>query len=217
MQLSAEIRWFWRAAPPAALEDWFCTTEHHPFPAGGGQTRRDEYLRDSGDTELGIKRRNGTGTVEIKGLVGSSSNPMSVGPFQGSVQIWGKWISNALGLDEGSIIALDKLRWVRRFATAAREPFEFPLDADEQPLELNSHQSSRTCGVELTKVTILGEDVWWTLGFEAVGSLRTVEEDLLKVARVMADRWQSARIDGLLASYPAWLKEHALEALMAHA
>lgn len=216
MQLSAEIRWFWRSVLPAGLEDWFCTAEHHPFPAGGGQTRRDEYLRDCGDMELGIKRRDGKGGLEIKGIVGASSSPISVGPFQGSTQIWGKWSSTSLGLDESSTISVDKLRWLRKFETATREPVEIALDADEQPLESNNHHASRSCCVELTRATVLDEDVWWTLGFEAVGSLRTVEEDLLKVVRVMSDRWQGARIDGLLASYPVWLKEHALESLMAH-
>lgn len=217
MQLTAEIRWFWRTVPPVGLEDWFCSSEHHNYPAGGGQTRRDEYLRDSGDLELGIKRRDGKGGIEVKGLVSSSQNTLSIGPFQGSVQIWGKWVSMALGLDESSTVAVDKFRWLRKFATMGREPLEIPLDADEQPLESNHHQAERSCCVELTKVTILDEDTWWTLGFEAVGSLRTVEEDLQKVAALMADRWQGARIDGLLASYPVWLKEHALEALMAHA
>jgi hypothetical protein len=215
MQLSAEIRWFWRMKPPLGLEEWFCGGDRHPCPAGGGHPHTDEYLRDSGDLELGIKRRHGKKGVEIKGLVATSENNLEIGPFTGSVQIWGKWESTAMDLDMEAVVAVEKLRWLRKFATSSGIPLEIPLDGEEHPLE-TLHSPSRVCSVEFTKVAIADSDLWWTFGFEAVGTIRTVEEDLRRVALLVADRWESAHLDGLLASYPTWLKEHALESLVAH-
>jgi hypothetical protein len=57
MQVSAEIRWFWRDAPPAGLEDWFRDAGVHGCPADDEETRTDVYLREPGQVELGLKRR----------------------------------------------------------------------------------------------------------------------------------------------------------------
>ena len=65
--------------------------------------------------------------------------------------------------------------------------------------------------MELTQVSLLNGEVWWTLGFEAFGTIRTVENDLRAVATILVARRPPELGDGLLASYPAWLKEHAKE------
>src|ERR1035438_5096441 len=67
MKVSAEIRYFWRGAAPGGLEEWFRSGEGQPFPAGGGESRLDEYLRDADQTELSVKRRGEELGVEVKG------------------------------------------------------------------------------------------------------------------------------------------------------
>jgi hypothetical protein len=62
--------------------------------------------------------------------------------------------------------------------------------------------------VELTKVTLESVDSWWTFGFEAFGALRTVEDDLRKVAALLAKRLPDGVAMGTLASYPAWLQQY---------
>lgn len=206
MQLSAEIRWFWRDSPPPGLENWFCRADAHECPAGGGETRVDEYLRDPEQIELGIKRRAGKGGVEVKGLVAVNWNSLAVGPFVGPVEIWTKWTSEPLELTSGSLIAVEKRRWLRKFDTAAALPQEIPLDDQEQPLDRRSFPALG-CNVELTRVGLGNGGVWWTFGLEAFGPLRTVENDLRAAATVLAMRRPPPLGEGRLASYPVWLRE----------
>ena len=117
MQVSAEIRWFWRSAPPTGLEDWFCKAESHGCPAGGGKAREDAYLRDLSQPELGLKRRGGKKGVEVKGLVAVLWSGLVVAPFAGPIEIWSKWTSETLELN--SVIIVEKLRWLRKFDTSS--------------------------------------------------------------------------------------------------
>jgi hypothetical protein len=210
MQVSAEIRWFWHDASPPGIEDWFCKADAHYCSAGGGGTRVDEYLRDASQVELGLKRRGGKKGVEVKGLVAVTWSGLAVGPFAGPVEVWTKWTSEPLELNSTSTVNTTKRRWLRKFDTIVPLPQEIPLDTEEKPLD-NRPLPALGCNVELTQVSLLNGDVWWTLGFEAFGTIRTVENDLRAVATILAARRPPGLGDGLLASYPAWLKEHVKE------
>ncbi len=208
MQVSAEIRWFWRNEPPPGLKDWFCKADHHFCSAGGGGTRMDEYLRDARQVELGIKRRGGKKGVEVKGLVAVTWGGLAVGPFAGPIQLWTKWTAEPLELQSSSTVVTEKRRWLRKFDTTMPLPQEVPLDAHEKPLDKRP-LPALGCNVELTQVRLPNGQVWWTLGFESFGTIWTVENDLRAVATTLVARRPPGLGEGMLASYPAWLKEHA--------
>jgi hypothetical protein len=139
-----------------------------------------------------------------------------VGPLVGHIELWSKWKAASLtqaSLDAGShgTVRTEKRRWLRKFDTTRQSPAEVPLDAGGNPLG-GRELPIRGCNVELTRVTLPGVGVWWTFGFEAFGALRTVEEDLRKVAVTSAGRLPEGVTTGLLASYPAWLRQHAVVA-----
>lgn len=206
MQISAEIRWFWRDALPAGLQDWFCGITNHDCKAGGGDTRQDLYLRDASQIELGIKQRGEKSGIEVKGLVATIEEGLAEGPFQGQLELWTKWTSAALTLPANSTIATNKRRWLRKFDTGAATPQEIALGVDERPL--NQPYPARGCNVEVTEIRLADRgEVWWTLGFESFGSIATVETDLRIVSKEMARRQPPALAEGLLRSYPAWLAE----------
>ena len=211
MQISAEIRWFWRNTAPDGLPDWFCGAASHPCIAGGGETRSDDYLRDAPQAELGIKRRGGRGGVEIKGLVAVIPDSLEAGRFRGPIELWAKWTSGSLSLESDSTIAVKKRRWIRKFDTAGPALREVPLDAGEKPLDRRPWPA-RGCNVELTEVGLPDGGVWWTLGFEAFGTISTVGSDLRAAAALLNTRRPPELADGLQAGYPAWLKLHVLEA-----
>ena len=216
MAVSAEFRWFWRGQPPEGLEDWFLEAKAHPCAAGGGKTRKDHYLKAVGEADLGIKYRGDPTlapedrSVEVKGLIAVSDSALASAPFVGPIQIWCKWPSGALHLPVASLIVLQKQRWLRKFNTDRASPEEIRLNTDEKPFD-GSEPPKRGCNVELTKVDFVAAgETWWTMGFEAFGSLQTIEGDLRSVAatfarRLSGDRLQSIR--GELMSYPAWLVE----------
>jgi hypothetical protein len=208
MLQSAEIRWFWRGALPPGLEDWFRGRGAHPCAAGGGGTRTDEYLRDPGQGELGIKSRGGKPGLEIKGLVEVATPGLAVAPFAGPVEIWVKWSCEALDLGSRPRIPTEKQRWLRKFDTAGPTPEEIPLDDAERPVG-GRPLPERGCNVELTRVGLPAGIVWWTLGFEAFGRLATLQADLAAAAAALAGRRPPPLPGGILASYPAWLDRHA--------
>jgi hypothetical protein len=206
MPISAEIRWFWPTTPPPGLQDWFCTAAHHPCPAGGGLVRVDEYLLDPQQAELGVKRRGGKTGVEVKALVAAAASDVAARPFLGPIELWTKWTSGRLELAANTTVTTQKRRWLRKFATPLQE---IPLDEKEWPRADTLPLPPRGCNVELTQVTLPDGAVWWTLGFEAFGSVRTVEDDLRAAAAELAARRPPELGEGLLKSYPAWLKECA--------
>lgn len=208
MLISAEARWFWANNPPDDLENWFCKASDSYCGAGGGKTRTDEYLNDSSQVELGVKRRGMKPGVEVKGLVSITWGGLAAGPFVGPIEHWVKWISNLLELKPGSTIAIEKQRWLRKFDTTAACPQEVPLDPEEERLD-KKPLPALGCNVELTRITLPTRVTWWTLGFEAFGAVATVENDLRAVATVLAARRPPELSGGFMASYPTWLSKHA--------
>lgn len=209
MQVSAEIRWFWHNQPPPGLKHWFLEARHHPCSAGGGGgPRRDRYFHDPHQDELGLKLRGSKKGVEIKGLITLTRNGLTVDPFVGPIEIWAKWTSEPLNLPEQALFKTKKLRWLRKFDTTKRGPEEIPLDSDEKPSNGRA-LPMLGCNVELTQVTLSNEEVWWTLGFEAFGNIRTVENDLRATASILAERHPPEFEQGMVASYPSWLKNNA--------
>jgi hypothetical protein len=205
MQMSAEIRWFWRGAAPVGLEDWFRRPDNHGCSAGGGEIRTDEYLYDTRQTELGLKRRGGRTGVEVKGLVASMPNALAAWPFAGPLELWCKWTSNAIELKHETTISVEKRRWLRKFETWQTLPQEVALDAKEQPVG-GKRVPERGCNFELTHVVLLPSPApWWTLSFEAFGALPTVAEDLRSVAILLSGRRPPDINGAMLASYPSFL------------
>lgn len=213
MQVSAEIRWFWRENPPPDLEGWFQDSDHHGCTSGGGSpnAREDIYLCDDDQVELGIKVRGGNSGVEVKGLVAAKLGILAAGEFIGPIELWSKWISRSLSLDIHSTITLQKWRKLRKFDTTGPSPVEIELGADEKPKEYRLPKTG--CNVEFTNVYIpKSSQTWWTLGFEAFGTILTVEKDLQAVAAVLHKRHPPTMSGGMIASYPAWLKDRVLPA-----
>jgi hypothetical protein len=215
MQVSAEIRWFWPDDPPPGLYDWFVNGSGDICAAGGGRPdRRDEYLKDKKQVELGIKRRGGSGSgIEVKGLVAARLGGVEVDPFIGTIELWTKWSSKLLQLEPSATITVVKQRWLRKFSTVGSSPREIALTSDESPKDEQS-LPTRGCNVELTRVEVLGQEGrWWTLGFEAFGDSTSVGGDLYSVAAFLSRRQPPRLEGGFLASYPAWLSAKILPEL----
>lgn len=198
MQVSAEVRWFWKGSLPAGLESWF---RGGAVPPGGGGLRIDEYLVAASQTELGIKKRGTNAGVEIKGLV--DVRAALPAPFAARVEIWSKWTSPALTIDHAARVAVRKTRRVRKYDTAGSAVVECVLGEDEQPI--GASPPVRGCQLDLVMLKADCADAdWWTLGFEAFGPLDGVEDSLRRTARHVASTIPP--LDrGLALSYPAWL------------
>jgi hypothetical protein len=211
MQVSAEIRWFWKAADvPKDLEEWFCSGRmHKSITAGGGsKIRTDHYLKLAGQHEIGIKRRDvdkdkASNSAEIKGLVAASISGLSCVPFTGPVELWTKW-SAAIDLHGADMLPTNKKRWLRKFATdGTGAAHEIQLGPLEEPLQESLPELG--CNVELTRIELEDSKVWWSFGFESFGALDSVARSLAVVAAELAHRAPPAFTGARLASYPSWL------------
>jgi hypothetical protein len=194
MEISAELRWFWRDACPKHIEKWFCTSGE---PPGGGRDRPprlDRYFHSKGTVELGIKIRDEVGgrppDVEVKGLVCKAAD----------VQVWCKWKAPpAIAVAGG--VAVNKTRWLRKFSADSDPPFEVKLGHDEKPLD-NTKRPKVGCNLELTEVKVDGRpEIWWSLCFEAFGDLQSAPDALTKIIRML----KPPDFNGALLSYPEWL------------
>ena len=199
MLVSAELRWFWSGGLPSAVEAWF---RNAPFPPGGGRPRTDEYLVDRSQIELGVKKRGTKAGVEVKGLV-APRRTVSV-PFSGQVQIWSKWTSDALTIDNLPRVAVEKTRWLRKYDTSGPELVEIELDDEERPRRSPDKLPERGCHFELVLLRVnRASTPWASVGFEAFGELSTVEDSLERTLKQVASETHLPA--GRELSYPAWL------------
>ena len=199
MLLSAEMRWFWPDQCPQDLERWFFDA---PAQAGGGKSRRDEYLRPI-EPELGIKNRGSKSGVELKGLVSIIRYSELMFLAQCS-ELWCKWTSDAVPITN-SIVA-KKIRWLRKMDTSGSAALDILLGPDEAPLS-GAALPKEGCNLELTKVEIEGvSGHWWTFCFEAFGDLELAPNNLRIAAKYAASN-SLPHLSGYFLSYPAWLSK----------
>jgi hypothetical protein len=203
MSVSAEIRWFWSIECPDQIDAWFQAGSLSP----GVGCREDEYLHERGQTELGIKRRGGKPGIEIKGLVTVLPQSRDSVPFAGPIQIWCKWQLSLLTLRDLPTVKTKKKRWLREFDMTGAQPIEIPMARDEVPTD-HRPLPRHGCNVELARIELHPEQVWWTFGFEAFGNLSSIERNLRTALSVMAERRPPPFAPGELLSYPAWLDKH---------
>jgi hypothetical protein len=206
MLLSAEVRWFWKEAPPADFQEWFCGSSQRFCIAGGGGTRIDSYLWDPGQVELGIKLRGSGGGVEVKGLVELSGSQVSFTSLTGGVEFWCKWRTDALSLSCCRVIGIKKVRWLRKFELKKDGAGEIELDASEKPKNRGVLPMTG-CNVELACVRDEDARAWWSIGFEAFGPRTYLEKALRTTVMLMSERGPPALPVGFCASYPKWLSE----------
>src|SRR5262245_6397629 len=103
-QLSAEVRWFGLGAIPDDLRNWFLEpASAFVYPAGGGRSRTDVYLRFK-EPELSIKRRGGKKGFEVKGLVDTIPWQFQLGEIGVLPQLLCKWSSTELQVAELPVV-----------------------------------------------------------------------------------------------------------------
>ena len=202
MFVSTEIRWFYPDECPTNLHRWF--GEMSPAP-GGGKLRIDEYLSQTNQSEVSIKKRGGKPGVEIKGLIAVCRSELV--PFAPYVELWCKWRLHASALEMTKRMIIQKTRWIRTYDTSGAAIVEIPLQADEKPLN-GQPLPQQGCNVEISKIQIAEEPrQWWTLGFEAFGDLDSAPGNLLKTTQYLIAHSFPLPICGEFLNYPSWLAQ----------
>ena len=165
-----EARWIHAGSLPAALIESVA-----PSPAEI-EIREDCYLVAPLLQQIGVKFR-GAVQLDLKVFGGSPGNLQLAGGTCGGLEIWRKW-TVPVGADSGhprgadrGWVTVQKLRRKRSFGVVDGGVVERPIRGAGAP----------GCTVELTEV-LVGDSVWWTIGFEAGGNEAFLERDLRATA-----------------------------------
>ena len=107
MDRTAELRWFFRSAPPRPVVDWIEKTSD-PLA-----TRTDCYLLLPGTDALGVKVRGGTTRLELK-LRARPPQPLGLpGGVTGQLEEWQRWSLPRPGITRlFPRMALPKEQWI---------------------------------------------------------------------------------------------------------
>ncbi|HKU98873.1 MAG TPA: hypothetical protein VJR58_26505, partial [Vineibacter sp.] len=169
--------------------------------------RRDVYLQDPTQSELGVKQRGGQPGLELKGLIAIHAPYEGQAPFLAPVEIWRKWTLVAMSLDTAPVLVAEKTRWLRTFDTCTAMAREVVLDATGVPAN-GDPPPVLGCHAELTQVVIAESGaLWWTFGLESFGSGAVIDSLQKTVAELTSRRPPSLGAAESL-SYPAWLSKY---------
>jgi hypothetical protein len=197
---TVEVRWFCRGMVPRSVLEWFLVGGSDPCAPA---SRTDYYLRLSDGDALGIKLREGR--IEIKQRQRGYGVRRLHQRVAGQVEGWGKWSFALAGADSGVVggVGSDPA-WVG--VKKERRLWVYQLTADQEVIAIPAGVNpAQGCGVELTQVTV-GEQVWWSLGFEAFGAESTLQDGLLRIARYVLSASEPPALDARNScSYPQWL------------
>jgi hypothetical protein len=196
---TAEVRWFYPGAAPERMAAWFthvdAATEVEP-------PRVDHYLRVLETDGIGIKYREGR--IEIKQR--HASVPVTLIPRAiGLVELWRKWgfglaayaENGAVFEEDAEWISVEKRRWVRTYRPGPDGAIE---------VTQRSLLPQCECSVELTEV-LVGDQAWWTLGFEASGEETTLKRSLEAVVCHVINHMPVHTFDLAHSyGYPRWLQ-----------
>ena len=164
--VTAEVRWFFRGAPPARVWRWFRRGDlWAPQP-----NRIDEYLVLPGCATAGIKLREDR--FEVKAQTALPEATEYPGGVRGYCEGWVKW-SRYAGRAAGArsfLVAGDE-EWVKVAKARTLRGFSFDgVGGGGDPREVNARRErpSRGCAAEITELEVLAPPAssWWTLGLE---------------------------------------------------
>jgi hypothetical protein len=193
---SLEVRWIFPGQLPQPMAGWFWR-----FPA---QTvmLEDAYLLDPYLPGLSVKIRAGR-ALEIKAYRGSPGHLEVAGRACGRLESWHKW---SFAYDRPAPGSGDPARW--KMVRKRRRISRFSLADGLTRASVPGADLGPGCAVELTEFRTLGE-VWWTLGFEAIGPADELRSQLetvsaLVFAQALPDGTELGLDDSM--SYAEWLR-----------
>ncbi len=184
MQLTAELRWFYRGTLPEETLQWFQQDQLGKYVAP--EEREDVYLYLPECEYMGIKLRQGR--LEVKwrkaelGVVGFGDR------VEGKAEKWGKWLCEDPSAESFQLAGVVGKSWVSVKKVRTQRLYE-------------------NCAVELTQLNIWGND-WWSLAFEAVGDDVSLVDNLQTVASSVFKSHPHPKLqveDSY--GYPSWLSK----------
>ena len=202
MQLTAEVRWFYRGTLPEEILQWFEQDQlgDHLAPP---EEREDLYLYSPENDYMGIKLRQGR--LEIKWRKSELGVLRFGDTVEGKAEKWGKWLCEdptAESFQPTDVVG--KKSWVS--VKKVRSQRQYQVLPDESIAAVPANESiDQGCTVELTQLGINGK-TWWSLAFEAVGEDDKLMDTLQAVASSVFKTYRGPELQAEASfAYPNWL------------
>lgn len=170
---SLEVRWILPGVLGTAMREWFGR-----FPAGT-ETRQDTYLLQPHLPGLSVKLR-ADSALEVKSYLGSPG--ILALPGRGRLESWRKW---SFPYDAPDRTGAVPAGWIN--VRKRRRGIWFPFAVSQDPVPIPKPAAGTGCTVELTEARVRDEP-WWTVGFEAAGSVGQLRGALQHAADQMFAR-----------------------------
>jgi hypothetical protein len=152
---TSEVRWILSGPLDVAMTRWF---ERIPVTT---ETREDAYLVEPWLDDLSVKIR-GDITLDVKTRVGRLGEVVLAPSARGRLESWRK-CSFPVGSESDRATHSPMWKSVRKVRTMAW--YQVDRWLTDRPPETTREPR---CAVELTDI-VVGDERWWTLGFEASG------------------------------------------------
>jgi len=195
-----EVRWILPGMPGAATREWFGR-----LPSGT-DTREDVYLLQPSLPGLSVKLRGGS-SMDVKSFRGSPGILGLRGIGRGRLESWRKW---SFRYDPPGWAGDPPAGWVA--VRKWRRRIWFPLAASQREAPGPPQAASTGCMAELTEAEVRG-DPWWSVGFEATGSVVLLRSALQHAADLLFARPLPPGVQLSLdnsSSYAEWLGRQTL-------
>ena len=201
MQLTAELRWFYRGTLPSEIFQWFQQDQlgGHLAPP---EEREDLYLYSPGCEYLGIKLRQGR--LEIKWRKAELGVVHFGDRVEGKAEKWGKWLCEDPTAESFQPADVVGKSWVS--VKKVRSQRQYQVFPGESITAVPVTESiAQGCNVELTQLSING-NAWWSLAFEAEGEDDCLMEHLQAVATWVFKSYRGSNLQAEDSyAYPSWL------------
>ncbi|MER8688001.1 hypothetical protein [Mesorhizobium sp. M1136] len=201
MQPSAEIRWFHPGPIPEKFSEWF---KQQPF-VKDEDPRTDIYLVLPGSKTVGVKLREGL--FEIKAEREPPRKVAFTKDVAGYTDAWIKFsldnpvvaaLETAIISSGAPLLRIGKRRSLQRYSFDKGAP---------EPVRSKKPLPKQGCLFELTSL-IVGKQKFWTLGFEAFGTIDRQKAYVAQTAEHVfaVEGCPSPLRLGASFSYPVWLR-----------
>jgi hypothetical protein len=201
-----ELRWFFKGAPPAQVQDWLSEKLPGERPHKE-KVRQDLYfiVRDQEDLGLKLSR----GRLELKCRQESRPFSLSEPRIAGVTEIWRKqeWrFAKEYMKDLDLAFGKPNLPGWRMEVHKNRSMRKYLVDALGQVADpVKGEPAARLLKIELTNLT-KHDRPWWTLGVEISGEPQNLHEIFaLAVQNVLQDHPHIDLNAGCSFGYPHWL------------
>lgn len=201
MQLTAELRWFYRGTLPEEILQWFQQNQlgEHLAPP---EEREDLYLYSPRCEYMGIKLRQGR--LEIKWRKTELGFVAFGDRVEGKAEKWGKWLCENPTAESFQPADVVGKSWVSVKKVRSQRQYQvFPGESiTAVPVTESINQG---CTVELTQLGI-NSNAWWSLAFEAFGEDDCLIDHLHAVASCVFKSYREPKLQARDSyAYPSWL------------